>query len=55
MDLRKMTRKDPVSVHVSEPDSAQTQKGEPALVTTCGGCASLLDVSCRNPSILTPF
>lgn len=51
----KNDRKHPRCVHVSDPDSAQPQRGECDLVRACGVCSHPLDVSCRKTSILTPF
>lgn len=42
-------------VHVTDPNSAQPQRGECDLVRACGACSHPLDVSCRKTSILTPF
>jgi hypothetical protein len=53
--VEKNDQKGSCSVHVSKPDSAQPQKGEPALAIACSGYTSPLDVSCRNTSVLTPF
>lgn len=51
----KNDQKLPRCVHVSDPDSAQPQRGVCDLVRACGACSHPLDISCRKTSILTPF
>lgn len=49
---KKNDQKHSCCVHVSEPDSAQPQRGESDLVTGRGGCSRPLGVFCRKTTIL---